>query len=72
MSFIITFKVVWGTLGAYAGIIFLYKTLKSSPKPEALEAEEQAFVDSYIKKRQEDLKIPRWIRGERDVFVGGH
>lgn len=60
-----------GTIGILYGIVKavgLYNSSKPAKAPLANDAEDK-FVASYVEKWKESRKVPRWIRGERDVFI---
>jgi hypothetical protein len=67
-------QVLLGVFGAYYLIYASVKFMTSGKekKQEEFEPEKQQFIDQYIKKYYEDQKIPKWVRGEREVFVAHH
>jgi hypothetical protein len=45
-----------------------YNSTKPEKTPITSEAEDK-FVHEYVEQWKASRKIPRWIRGERDVFI---
>ncbi len=46
----------------------MYNSTKKPTRP-ALGADEAAFVQAWISKAKHEKDVPKWLKGERTVFI---